>query len=203
MRPFSEEHYNETKQSILNAALSISAIEGFEGLTITKIAQRLNITKPALYHYFKNKNDILIQLTLQYLDRAINEIDTILHHGTYTYQEKLQQLLEYYIIQGKLDPGYFYLEHHITNLLEQLPSSPEKEQIKKKSAMIPEIIMGFIQTGIQTGEFIQMDPMTLGTLILSMLSGVLLHSSMPGIQNMPPETLSRMVSHIILKGVQS
>jgi len=203
MRPFSEEHYNETKQSILNAALSISAIEGFEGLTITKIAQRLNITKPALYHYFKNKNDILIQLTLQYLDRAINEIDTILHHVTYTYQEKLQQLLEYYIIQGKLDPGYFYLEHHITNLLEQLPSSPEKEQIKKKSAMIPEIIMGFIQTGIQTGEFIQMDPMTLGTLILSMLSGVLLHSSMPGIQNMPPETLSRMVSHIILKGVQS
>jgi len=203
MRTFSEEHYNETKQSILNAALSISAIEGFEGLTITKIAQRLNITKPALYHYFKNKNDILIQLTLQYLDRAIKEIDTILHHGSYTYQEKLQQLLEYYIIQGKLDPGYFYLEHHITNLLELLPSSPEKEQIKKKSAMIPEIIMGFIQTGIQAGEFIQMDPMTLGTLILSMLSGVLLHSNMPGIQNMPPETLSRMVSHIILKGVQS
>jgi len=62
--------------------------------------------------------------------------------------------------------------------------------------------MQFIQEGISAGVFINMDPMTMGTLILSMLSGVLLHSNMPGIKNMPPAELSRMVSHIILKSVR-
>ncbi|MEW6564653.1 MAG: TetR/AcrR family transcriptional regulator [Spirochaetota bacterium] len=202
MRAFSEEQYNETKQRILHTALEICATEGFEGLTVEKLARRLGLTKPALYHYFKNKDDILIHLTLQYLERANKEIQNILINTADNHQVRLQKLLEYYVIQGRVEPGYFYLEHHINNLLELLPGSAEKDQIRQKSAAIPKTIMQFIQEGISAGVFINMDPMTMGTLILSMLSGVLLHSNMPGIKNMPPAELSRMVSHIILKGVQ-
>jgi AcrR family transcriptional regulator len=61
MRAFSEEHYEEVKQKILHAALDICSAEGFEGLTIEKLARSLGLTKPALYHYFKNKEDILIE----------------------------------------------------------------------------------------------------------------------------------------------
>ncbi len=202
MRAFSAEQYEESKQNILHAALAICASEGFEGLTIEKLARSLGLTKPALYHYFKNKDDILIHLTLQYLDQANREIQNILIGNQEDHQVGLQRLLEYYITQGRTEPGYFYLEHHINNLLELLPPSPEKEQIRQKSLTIPRTIMGFIKEGIAAGSFIDMDPMTMGTLILSMLSGVLLHSAMPGIKHMPPAELSRMVSHIILKGVQ-
>lgn len=202
MRAFSEEHYEEVKQKILHAALDICSAEGFEGLTIEKLARSLGLTKPALYHYFKNKEDILIHLVIQYLEKATQEIQNILIHTPGSHQSRLEKLLEYYITQGRTEPGYFYLEHHINNLLEILPPSPDKDHIKQKSAVIPKTIMQFIQEGISAGAFISMDPMTMGTLILSMLSGVLLHSNMPGIKNMPPAELSRMVSHIILKGVQ-
>lgn len=202
MRAFSEAQYNETKQKILHAALAICASKGFEGLTIEKLARNLGFTKPALYHYFKNKDDILIHLIIQYLDKATKELENILIHSRGTHQSRLETLLKYYITQGRTEPGYFYLEHHINNLLEILPPSPDKDDIKQKSLIIPKMIMQFIQAGVSEGAFISMDPMTMGTLILSMLSGVLIHSNMPGIKYMPPEELSRMVSHIILKGVQ-
>jgi AcrR family transcriptional regulator len=202
MRTFSEAQYEETKQNILKAALDICAAEGFEGLTIEKVARRLGLTKPALYHYFRNKEALLVELTLQYLEAGNRDIPRILSEPGLSHQERLRRLLEYYIIQGKEEPGYFYLQHHINNLLEILSPSQEKERIRILSYQIPRTIMEFIQEGIQAGAFTAMDPMTMGTLILSMLSGVLLHSSMPGIKNMPAEELSRMVSHIILQGVQ-
>ncbi|MCX7655116.1 MAG: TetR/AcrR family transcriptional regulator [Treponemataceae bacterium] len=202
MRTFSEVQYEETKHTILKTALDICASEGFEGLTIEKVARRLGLTKPALYHYFKNKEALLVELTLQYLEAGNRDIARILSEPGLSHQERLRNLLEYYIIQGKEEPGYFYLQHHINNLLEVLTPSPEKERIRALSYQIPHTIMEFIQDGITEGAFTPMDPMTMGTLILSMLSGVLLHSSMPGIKHMPAAELSRMVSHIILQGVQ-
>ncbi|NLJ45297.1 MAG: TetR/AcrR family transcriptional regulator [Treponema sp.] len=202
MRAFSKELYEESKRRILRAALEICAQEGFEGMTIEKLARRLGQTKPALYHYFKNKNDLLIHLTRQYLEQANREISRILRQGEGNHSDRLQRLLEYYITQGREEPGYFYLEHHINNLLGILPPSPEKEEIHRLSSKIPKLIMQFIEEGIAGGSFIALDPMTMGTLILSMLSGVLLHGGMPGIRRMPPTDLSRMVSRIIMKGVQ-
>lgn len=48
----------DTKERILTAALNLFAKDGYEAVSVSNIADRLGITKGALYRHYKNKRDI-------------------------------------------------------------------------------------------------------------------------------------------------
>ena len=48
----------DTKENILIAALHLFAKDGYEAVSVSKIAGELGITKGALYKHYKNKRDI-------------------------------------------------------------------------------------------------------------------------------------------------
>src|SRR5579872_7084131 len=49
----------DTRSRILDAALDVFSEHGFEGSTLQQIADRLGVTKAALYYHFRSKDDIL------------------------------------------------------------------------------------------------------------------------------------------------
>lgn len=51
---------DEIRKKILNEALTVFLEKGFEYTTLDEIAARLEGTKPALYRYFKNKDELFI-----------------------------------------------------------------------------------------------------------------------------------------------
>lgn len=51
-----------TRQRILAAATEIAADEGWPGVTMRKIADRIDYSHPALYAYFATKEDLLLAL---------------------------------------------------------------------------------------------------------------------------------------------
>lgn len=53
----------ETRKNILDAAYSIAKQEGWQGLSMRKIADRIEYTAPIIYEYFSNKEAILSELT--------------------------------------------------------------------------------------------------------------------------------------------
>lgn len=53
----------ETKKNILEAAYAIVKEEGWQGLSMRKIADRIEYTAPIIYEYFSNKEAILQELT--------------------------------------------------------------------------------------------------------------------------------------------
>lgn len=55
----------ETKSNILNAALAIVKEEGWQSLSMRKIADKIEYTAPIIYEYFANKDGILLELTRQ------------------------------------------------------------------------------------------------------------------------------------------
>lgn len=57
-----EEIRNEKKQLIMDAALILFANEGFHSTSISKIADKANISKGLMYNYFKSKTDLLKSL---------------------------------------------------------------------------------------------------------------------------------------------
>lgn len=64
-----------TKREILDAALELFSVQGYEATSISQLAQAVGIRKASLYSHFKNKQailDALIQSTLeQYEQRSI------------------------------------------------------------------------------------------------------------------------------------
>jgi len=53
----------ETRMSILKAALHIAKEEGWEALSMRKIADAIEYTAPIIYEYFENKDALLYELT--------------------------------------------------------------------------------------------------------------------------------------------
>ncbi len=66
----------ETRKNILDAAYGIAKEEGWNGLSMRKIADRIEYTAPIIYEYFSNKEAILSELTgwgFNMLSRALEK----------------------------------------------------------------------------------------------------------------------------------
>jgi AcrR family transcriptional regulator len=55
----------DTRQRILDVALDLFIEQGFDGTSLRQIAERLGVTKAALYYYFESKDDILLALHMR------------------------------------------------------------------------------------------------------------------------------------------
>ncbi len=54
---------DDTRQRILQIALELFTLQGFDGTSLQQIADRLGVTKAALYYHFKSKDDLLDSVT--------------------------------------------------------------------------------------------------------------------------------------------
>jgi AcrR family transcriptional regulator len=54
-----------TRERILDVALDLFTDQGFDGTSMREIAERLNISKPAIYYHFASKEDILMALHMR------------------------------------------------------------------------------------------------------------------------------------------
>ncbi|MBO0767510.1 MAG: TetR/AcrR family transcriptional regulator [Solirubrobacterales bacterium] len=55
----------ETRERILDVAQELFTSQGYDKTSLRDIAERLDITKAALYYYFERKEEILLQLHLR------------------------------------------------------------------------------------------------------------------------------------------
>jgi AcrR family transcriptional regulator len=54
-----------TRQRILDTALDLFTKQGFDGTSLREIAEKLGVTKAALYYHFASKDDILMALHMR------------------------------------------------------------------------------------------------------------------------------------------
>lgn len=63
----------DTRQRIQDVALELFSEHGYEKTSLREIAERLEVTKAALYYHFKTKEDIVLSL-FQDLGRPLDEL---------------------------------------------------------------------------------------------------------------------------------
>lgn len=84
------------KEAVLIAAVTMFNEHGFRATSLDEVASYLGVTKPAIYHYFRNKEEVLFQcfrMGLKRLDAAV--LTARDHPGTAL--ERLKALLTGYI----------------------------------------------------------------------------------------------------------
>lgn len=62
-----------TRQRIQDVALELFTEQGYEKTSLREIAERLDVTKAALYYHFKTKEDIVVGL-FEDLSRPMDEL---------------------------------------------------------------------------------------------------------------------------------
>src|SRR6201986_4951899 len=69
---------DEKREAVLRTAVQLFLEQGYHRATLNEVAERLNITKPALYNYFRSKDEILFEcwaLGQERVEDCIAEID--------------------------------------------------------------------------------------------------------------------------------
>jgi AcrR family transcriptional regulator len=66
---------------ILEEARELFFLQGYEATTLDAIADRLNVTKPFIYSYFKNKSEILNAICHVGISRSLAALDDALASG--------------------------------------------------------------------------------------------------------------------------
>lgn len=70
-----KEDAEQTRLAILDSALQTFYEKGFSRTTFDEIAKRINLTKGAVYWYFKNKADIIAEIIVQKVTQARKDSD--------------------------------------------------------------------------------------------------------------------------------
>ena len=64
-QPASAQPGASTRERILDVALDLFTDQGFDGTSMREIAERLGISKPAIYYHFASKEEILMALHMR------------------------------------------------------------------------------------------------------------------------------------------
>src|SRR6516162_1420812 len=101
----------DTRQRIQTVALELFAEQGYDKTSLREIAERLDVTKAALYYHFKSKEDIVASLVEDYF----GQMDDLVAWGKTlprTPQSRAQVLDRYYRIVAEGGQVFRMLQHN-------------------------------------------------------------------------------------------
>ena len=69
--------YDQTREYIIKKAIDLFAARGFRGISIQDIANSTNMSISNIYHYFGNKEGLMLAVLEYSTDKMINNIKEI------------------------------------------------------------------------------------------------------------------------------
>lgn len=91
-----EREIEEMKELILLAASEIIASEGFDKLSIRKIAKKIEYSPSIIYHYFKDKEEILNNVMQRGYKKIVSAVSSVTMESN-SPEERLIQMTKNYI----------------------------------------------------------------------------------------------------------
>ncbi|MDR3577767.1 MAG: TetR/AcrR family transcriptional regulator [Anaerolineaceae bacterium] len=141
-------------EQILAAANSLFVDKGYDGMSMREIAEALGVSKPAVYYYFKDKEELFLAILKKYLDDMSGALDRIAAEPV-ACQQKICSFAEYVLTQPA--------EQRATiRLASQEVSHLSPESRAAFNAIYHEQFIGklqaIFQAGMDTGEFRRIHP---------------------------------------------
>jgi AcrR family transcriptional regulator len=74
-------NYSNQRELIETGAAGLFAQRGYHGTTMNDVADACGLSKATLYHYFRDKNELLISIADAHVSRLVELCDTVLSDG--------------------------------------------------------------------------------------------------------------------------
>jgi len=140
------------REAVLKTAAQLFLEKSYGRTSLNDVAERLKITKPALYHYFRSKEEILLEcyrLGTALIEDLLNDIAA--HCGTGV--EKVESFIYSYANVMTVNFG-----RCVMRLDEGDLSREALAEVRNYKRKIDRRLRSFIQEGIQDGSITPCDP---------------------------------------------
>lgn len=161
-----EQQREAKRNAVLQAAAQLFNERGFHATSLDDIAARLNVTKPTLYYYVKNKDEILLQCVSKGLTMMLEGIDASRAAGGKAI-DQLMTCMQVYARIVTQDFGMCLIRVGD----EQLPPDSRKELRRLKSAIDQEF-RRLVAEGVAEGSLQPCDPKMTAFVIAGALSWI-------------------------------
>ena len=143
----------QRRSAILRAARKEFFEKGFRAVTVDSIARRAELSKGAIYLYFKSKEEIYAQILLRDIDKFHEKVATLLDTSK-SASENLRSFAEVYAAFFISDRELFrifmnfMIQHNPVNFTPHI-----NDHIVRSTNQTVVIIEQILQMGIERGEF--------------------------------------------------
>ena len=157
------------KDQIMNAAQVVVASKGYDQARMDDIVEKAQLSKGAIYWYYKSKKDIYLSL----IDYWFNEYSAGVLKSLEdkdSSSEQLKSLFEYFVDQFDKNPDTFKImvEFWRTSGLDV----DFNNKLQEIYSQFLEYIIDIIKNGIESGEFKEVDPRITALSILINIEGI-------------------------------
>lgn len=85
---------NEAETKLLESALTLFSEKGYEGTSIREIIEGAGVTRPVLYYYFENKEDLFTRLVEEKFSEMVSKIEQAKYDHE-TCADRLKAIMRY------------------------------------------------------------------------------------------------------------
>jgi len=146
----SQEKQDKRKDQILHAALSVLINNGYEHSRMDDIVNESQLSKGALYWYYKSKKEIYLDLVNFWVTKysvSVNHLAEINKPAP----QQLKSLFNYFIDQYESDPDPFKALTEFWSIAQQDPDF--KKKLQKVYSHFLEVLEKIISKGVKDGDF--------------------------------------------------
>ncbi len=159
------------RNQILDAARKLLFSQGIEKISINRISKEAELGVGTIYFYYKNKEDIFIALQQEGLSVLFNIIEGIGNQDLEP-DEKLRRIAQAYYEFTQNQEEYFSIINYFLSSSKIFFAGDQKEQVDMAGHKILSKIQQVIQDGVESGFFMEKDPVKFSIMYWGTLHGL-------------------------------
>ncbi|HEV8623432.1 MAG TPA: TetR/AcrR family transcriptional regulator [Acidimicrobiia bacterium] len=156
------------ESELLEHATRLFAERGFAGTTLQDIADAMGLSRPSLYHYVKNKDELLARLVEDITTDAARQAKALARRTDLDAAGKLEALVRWNVRRMADKPDRFRLVERSES---SLPPALVKAHLEGRRQVLDTFIK-VIREGAETGQFRPVDERTAALAIIGMTNWV-------------------------------
>lgn len=190
----------EIRSIILEAARDIISRDGVKGLSIRKITNEIEYSPAIIYHYFKDKNDIVETLVGEGYKKIVDSLTSVVRNEAEP-EKEIKEVFSNYIktaLENK--------EEYMAIMLNDNPTVLQKTKILEKGvsskSRTMQLLCETLQKGIDQQRFKSLDVELTSQILWTSAFGLTIKLMMEN--NLPEEHINNLIEHqyeILFNGI--
>lgn len=183
--------------ALREAARELFLEKGYAGTTMELVSRRAGFSKRTVYLYFKNKDDLLLEVASEGLERLRASLDDV-DVDALAYEDAIQTIMERYIRFASDDPQYFrFIFQEATQAMISNASEALQDRMANLERACLRVPARLVERGIAEGIVPPVDPQEAAIVFWGTVTGIFL-LSVGGSQTVLPDNRLGIIRQALL-----
>lgn len=177
---------------LLEQAAALFAEKGFGATSLQDVAERVGMSRPALYHYVSSKDDLLTRIVADFAEGGEQAVTQVAERTDLDPPATLHEMVRALCLEVASGTSRFRL---VLNSEANLPAELAK-RIRRSKRVVTQTVTSVLAAGVDSGDFRTVDPQLAALGILGTCNWIAWWYE-PGSSRTPEEIADGFASQIV------